>query len=404
MHPGLLAVFLRTGSLYWTRAFWPGFTRAGISLLLVSLACGTLLAPGEAASAQLTASWVDNSHGSATTRLERRRETETVFAAIADVPPGVTTYVDASVTAGVRYCYRALAYDVAGASSYSNEACGTPASGPSPLSVTVTKAGNGTGTVSSVPAGIFCGPTCAATYPAGTPVVLTASPAGGSTFVGWSGACNGPGDCVLVGNTSVSVTATFGLTGTGTTDFVDVPASHPFFEWIDALVEGGITLGCSTAPSQFCPDSAFKRREMAVWLLRGMHGSDYLPPAATGVFIDVPVSEPFARWIEQLFAEGIAAGCDASPRYCPDLAVTRGQMAVFLLRAKHGAGYTPPPATGAVFADVPPWHPFARWIEALEDEDITGGCASGPARFCPDSVVTRGQMAVFLVRAFNLPM
>ena len=87
---------------------------------------------------------------------------------------------------------------------------------------------------------------------------------------------------------------------------------------------------------------------------------------------------------------------------CPASDVTRGEMAVFLLRGIHGAGFDPPPATGTVFADVPVNHPFAKWIERLAAEGITGGC--GPTTYCPDAPVTRGQMAVFLVRTFNLPM
>ena len=83
--------------------------------------------------------------------------------------------------------------------------------------------------------------------------------------------------------------------------------------------------------------------------------------------------------------------------------MTRGEMAIFLLRSKHGAGYQPPDPTG-IFADVSLGHPFARWIEQLAGEGITSGCATNPARYCPDDAATRGQMAVFLVRAFGLPL
>jgi S-layer homology domain len=142
-----------------------------------------------------------------------------------------------------------------------------------------------------------------------------------------------------------------------------------------------------------------------VFLLRGIHGEVYTPPAASGmVFEDVPLSNSLAAWIEQLFAEGITGGCGTNPpRYCPDQGVTRGQMAVFLLRAKYGAAHQPPAATG-IFADVPLDHPFARWIEQLSGEGITAGCGTTPARYCPDQPVTRGQMAVFLVGTFNLPL
>jgi hypothetical protein len=76
-------------------------------------------------------------------------------------------------------------------------------------------------------------------------------------------------------------------------------------------------------------------------------------------------------------------------------------MAVFLLRAKHGSTYTPPTATGTMFTDVPQSHQFAAWIEQLVNEGISTGC--GNNNFCPNASVTRAQMAVFLVRTFNLP-
>jgi len=74
---------------------------------------------------------------------------------------------------------------------------------------------------------------------------------------------------------------------------------------------------------------------------------------------------------------------------------------VFLLRAKYGAAYQPPVAEG-LFADVPASHPYAPWIEQVAREGIASGCATSPSRFCPDSPVTRAQMAVFLGRAFDL--
>jgi glucose/arabinose dehydrogenase len=192
---------------------------------------------------------------------------------------------------------------------------------------------------------------------------------------------------------------------TAVVSFADVPPSHIFWPWIEALVRAGLTGGCGTDPPVYCPDQSVTRDQMAVFLLRGIHGAGYTPPAASGmVFTDVPLSDSLAAWIEQLFAEGITAGCGTIPLlYCPDQSVTRGEMAVLLLRAQHGAGYQAPDATG-IFADVPLDHPFARWIEQLSREGITGGCGTNPARYCPDQPVTRGQMAVFLVRTFNLPL
>ena len=175
--------------------------------LTVAAAC---FAAGEASAVQLTASWTDNSGGEATTRLERRPQNVVAFAAIADVPPGVTAYVDTSVSAGTTYCYRIAAYDDVGASPYSAEACATPGNDGSSLDVAVKKVGVGTGTIASTPAGILCGSNCAATYPAGTPVTLSATAATGSTFTGWNGGgCAGTAPCTVAGNARVAVAATF---------------------------------------------------------------------------------------------------------------------------------------------------------------------------------------------------
>jgi hypothetical protein len=79
--------------------------------------------------------------------------------------------------------------------------------GASTATVTVTRTGNGT--VNSSPAGISCGTTCSGLFPTGAPVTLTAAPASGSTFSGWSGACTGTATCTVTPNANVSVSATF---------------------------------------------------------------------------------------------------------------------------------------------------------------------------------------------------
>jgi hypothetical protein len=137
---------------------------------------------------------------------------------------------------------------------------------------------------------------------------------------------------------------------------------------------------------------------MAVFLLRGIHGVSYAPPPATGIFGDVAPGDFAAAWIEELSREGITGGCGGG-NFCPDKHVDRASEAVLLLRAVHGRSYTPPPATG-LFGDVPVSSPFARWIEELSLEGITSGCGGG--NYCPDSPSTRGEMAVFLSRAFGL--
>ena len=91
------------------------------------------------------------------------------------------------------------------------------ASTPANQTLTVTKAGTGTGTVTSAPAGINCGATCAAPFASGTQVTLTAAPATGSTFTGWDAPCSGTGNCIVTLTAATTVTATFTPTATNFT-------------------------------------------------------------------------------------------------------------------------------------------------------------------------------------------
>jgi Divergent InlB B-repeat domain len=227
--------------------------------LLLALLVGGCVGAAQASAAQLTASWVDHSDGAAATRLERRTETGTTFAVLVDVPPGVTQYVDTSVQPGATYCYRALAYDAFGVSPYSDEACGSP-SAEGALKVTVLKAGDGVGAVASAPAGIDCGTGCSGTFFAGASVTLTADPAFGSSFDGWSGGCAGTAACVIAGNAPITVTATFtrwlwsGATYPfGGTSGVDLSVAHPsvnpFATLTELLPRKGIA-GGGTSPLQ----------------------------------------------------------------------------------------------------------------------------------------------------------
>jgi hypothetical protein len=113
---------------------------------------------------------------------------------------------------------------------------------------------------------------------------------------------------------------------------------------------------------------------MAVFLLRSKKGLCYTPPPATGaVFSDVSAGSFAAAWIEALAAEGVTTGC-GNGMYCPNATVTRAQMAVFLLRMLEGSAYLPPACTTATFDDVPCSNPFAPWVEELVERGITAGC------------------------------
>jgi len=185
-------------------------------------------------------------------------------------------------------------------------------------------------------------------------------------------------------------------------DFLDVPPSDTFHDYVDTLARNGVTAGCGGG--NYCRNASVTRAQMAVFLLKGEHGSSYVPPPCAGVFPDVecaPTPAFAVDWIEELSNEGITGGCGGG-NYCPGNPVTRAQMAVFLLKAEHGSSYTPPACAG-IFADVEcaPTPAFAvDWIEELSNEGITGGCGGG--NYCPAASVTRGQMAVFLVKTFQL--
>lgn len=192
------------------------------------------------------------------------------------------------------------------------------------------------------------------------------------------------------------------LDDSGFPTFADVPTNGFGWAHIESIYEAGITGGCTVTPLNYCPSNNVTRAQMAVFLLRGIHGSSYTPPAATGtVFADVPISHPFAAWIEQFSSEGITGGCGGG-NYCPNNSVTRSQMAIFLLRAKYGSAYSPPAATGTDFTDVPINGFAAAWIEQLVSEGITAGCGGG--NYCPNNPVTRAQMAIFIQRTFSLPL
>lgn len=177
-------------------------------------------------------------------------------------------------------------------------------------------------------------------------------------------------------------------------EFADVPTSHPFYTEISKLAARGVTLGCSGG--NFCPDAPVTREQMAAFILRAL-GEPNPPVPTQQRFADVPPSNPFYGFIERLAQRGITQGCSGS-NYCPADAVTREQMAIFLIRAL-GMPNPPAPPTQR-FADVPSSRIGYSFIDQMGQRGITRGCGGG--NYCPDAVVTRAQMAAFLVRAFDL--
>jgi hypothetical protein len=161
----------------------------------------------EAAATQLDLSWSDNADNEDGFNIERRNGASGIFAEIATVGADAEFFTDSGLTQGATYCYRVRAFNGAGDSAYSNEACGTA---PRQFSLSVVRAGTGSGRVDSTPPGIGCGSDCSEVYFSDTSVILTATPAAGSTFSGWSGGgCSGGGPCTVSLVAGALVTATF---------------------------------------------------------------------------------------------------------------------------------------------------------------------------------------------------
>ena len=234
----------------------------------------------------------------------------------------------------------------------------------------------------------------------GPPTGVTAtSPAGGSVTL-----TNDAPSPLPFGDTVVTWTATSptGLSATAT-QTVRVYAPDPFvdddnstfesdIEWMAAA---GITKGCNPPKNdRFCPDAVVTRAQMAAFLVRALNLTDRRNDA----FVDDDDSI-FEADIERLAAAGITKGCNppTNNRFCPDGKVTRSQMAAFLVR---GLGYTDD-GGGNLFIDDD-GSVFEADIDRLGTAGVTKGC-NPPAntRYCPNSFVTRGQMAAFLHRALG---
>ena len=188
--------------------------------------------------------------------------------------------------------------------------------------------------------------------------------------------------CVLFAVVSLGGTATASaISGVFTDD--DGSVHEPD---INAIAEASITSGCG--PGLYCPSLSVTREQMATFLTRALE----LPSIVTGPFVDVGDSL-HAGSINAMAAAGITTGCSPT-LFCPTRAVTRDQMATFLVRALEL-----PPNLANPYTDLGSTT-HAADIAAIALAGITTGC--GGTNFCPFDPVTRAQMASFLTRAFEL--
>jgi parallel beta-helix repeat protein len=139
---------------------------------------------------------------------------------------------------------------------------------------------------------------------------------------------------------------------------------------------------------------AFLTFIVAIAVLAPASPASAIPPGGSFTDDDGNIHEGY---IEAVATAGITKGCNPpiNDRYCPDRHVTRGEMAAFLVRALQLTS-----DGGKDWFDDDNGSPFEASINRLAAAGITSGC--GDRRYCPNSTVSRGQMAAFLVRGYGL--
>jgi subtilisin family serine protease len=190
--------------------------------------------------------------------------------------------------------------------------------------------------------------------------------------------------------------------------FTDVPIGQFFTTSIEGLRGSRITLGCVAGVS-FCPNDKTTQEQMAAFIARAILGhndlANYTIYPASGY---TDVNTTYVPYVNFLKFKGIMTGTGTVPgKFCVTNAlicggdfVTRAQMARYLVKAARGGNFVPPPATGALFTDVPANHPEGAYIEELIRMKITNGTGTGTT-YSPDQLVSRSEMATFLQRTFR---
>jgi minor extracellular protease Epr len=188
--------------------------------------------------------------------------------------------------------------------------------------------------------------------------------------------------------------------------FIDVSSEHWAYGEINACLAAGIVGGYEDGT--YHPERSVSRAQMAVYISLALAGDDESVPAGTPTpsFPDVAPDHWAYRYVEYAKTQNIVGGYEDGT-YHPEFPVTRGQMAVYVARAivdptgEDGlASYTPPGTP--TFPDVATDHWAYKHVEYCQAQAIVGGFRDGT--YQPDTVVTRDQMAVYVQRAFELPI
>ncbi len=196
-----------------------------------------------------------------------------------------------------------------------------------------------------------------------------------------------PDQPITRAHTAVFIVRALGLTPSGSPvgRFDDVSASASYASSVELVAERGITIGCNSSGTMFCPHAPVTRAQAALYLVQAFG----LPRAGGdgATFSDPGTDHPAHEAIEALNAAGITGGCDSEPaRFCGSRPVSRAEMAVFLSRALHHledsaastAEATPLPDgcrqlfDTALVERIVEAHPGARFTAAVHDH--RNGC------------------------------
>ena len=185
--------------------------------------------------------------------------------------------------------------------------------------------------------------------------------------------------------------------------FRDVPPKNLFYSYIEKLLHSGIVSGCTA--NTYCPNAPVSRQQMAKFICLTMKTITPITCVKTycqNYFDDVPDTNLFCPYIEELADNEIVSGCQSSPSlFCPNENVQRQAMAKFICNAMDTlvAGSCYPLSCNGIFTDVPSSNVFCAYIEALYSKGIISGC--GSSLYCPNASITREQLSKFLVNAFE---
>jgi hypothetical protein len=186
--------------------------------------------------------------------------------------------------------------------------------------------------------------------------------------------------------------------------FSDVLWDHWAFAQVEACYRAGIVAGYDDG--LYRPTDPVTRDQMAVYIARALAGGDGNVPnfAGTPTFSDVPSGFWALKHVEYAVGQGVVGGYD-DDTYRPTVTVDRGQMAVFVARAlvaPGGDAAVPDPVSGPTFSDVATDFWAYKQVEYCVGQGVVNGYDDGTYR--PGDPVTRDQMAVYVARAFQLPM